>query len=242
MQVRKHIQTILGLASVSALSVAGLMIPVSAQDTSVVTLDITAGALTMYAADDTDNNDLCANGDSGSEDANADDGSLTSVDCSAAERQISLTGLSVGANRQSATGTFNDILFEDLSGSQNNTYAVSATFGDFVNGSGGSDIVLGTDPDGAGSNLGCTINPAAGSLDGILPTNLESDAGFANLDAGAQTTVTDTSTAVDIFDTSSLDVLPGRYDLDGATYACDVPAFVEAGSYTQDVVFTVAAS
>jgi hypothetical protein len=243
MQVRKHIQTILGLASVSALSVAGLMIPVSAQD-STVTLDISAGALTMYAGDATDNNDLCENGNSDTVDFLQDDGTtLTSVDCSSAEQTVSLTGLSVRSIRQDATTTFNDILFEDLSGTATSGYTVSAVFSDLINNGAGSDIVLGDNPDNdSEGNLSCTIDPSGGSLGAIAPASADT----ANLAVGSSTEITvDSSdvspTSADIFSTTSA-VTAGRYDIDSVNYSCRIPAFVEQGSYTQTVTFTVTTS
>ena len=113
-----------------------------------------------------------------------------------------------------------------------------------------SAITLGSNPDALetdgdvdapGSNAGeifATIDPTgAGSseLKDIAPASAD----ITNFVKGAKTSVTSTATSIDVFNTASTPVPAGRYDLDGATFKLRVPAFVEAGSYTGTITFTV---
>lgn len=245
---------VLGAASVFA--VTGLYLPsVQAQnnaDTNA-SLTVTAGTLNMYAGDATDNNDLCI-GTNGGASFIQDNGSTTTVTCTTAESAVAFSGLNVNSVRQSTTvATINDILFEDLSGSTNNTYAVAVTIGNLINGTNtGSDILLGSNPDvatvettadanaptgGDAGKLYCVFDPSVGTTKGITPGSAD----LATLTKGVKTTVIATNTSVAVFGSNGADIDPGRYDLDGASHYCRVPAYVTTGTYSQALSFTVSA-
>jgi hypothetical protein len=250
MHVRKHIQTIVGAASLAALGVVGLVIPAAAQDSSEVTLVISAGSLTMYAADATDNNDLCASGDSTAYDFIQDgDAGTSNVTCGDTERSAAFGGLNVASVRQTATvaGGLNDALFEDLSGVASGQYSVSLSVSDIVNDGAGADIQLGpTAASDGGSPLTCTVDPSAGSVAAIAPeatkTASDDSTPVAAWSLGASTVIDDIGTDSAAIFSSDAATVPGRYDTDGINYSCEIPAFVEQGSYTQTLTFTVSRS
>lgn len=254
------IKILSGLASVIA--IAGLsLVSVKAQDTTVTTLDITPGALTMYAGDATDNNDLCATGDIATYNFMQDGGTTSSVTCSASERRISLTGISVRSTRQNTTpATINDILCEDLTGSENNTYSVSAQIGNLVNQGSGSNVTLGSNPDGitteadtdkpsalltpsfaTGDDLKifATIDPFSGVVASIAP-EVTRNAVSPDFTSGAKQSVIATATSVGVY-SSGADTASRRFDQDGATIKYRIPAFVDAATYNGSIVFTCSA-
>lgn len=249
------IKVLAGLASFVA--IAGLsLVPVKAQDTTVTTLNITAGALTMYAGDATDNNDLCASLDTATYNFMQDGGTTSSVTCSAAERTVALTGITVSSSRQSTSpATINDILCEDLTGSEDNTYSVAATIGNLVNGGAGSSITLGTNPDTAGletaldadapiaddaGKVFATLDPFSGTVASIAPEAVR-NATSPDFTSGAKTTVIATATSIGVY-SSGADTAARRFDQDGATVKYRIPAFADAAAYTGSIIFTCTAS
>jgi len=249
------IKVLAGLASVVA--VAGFsLVPVAAQDTTVTTLNITAGALTMYAGDAIDNNDLCASGVVTAFNFMQDNGTTTNVTCGPDERTVSLTGISVSSSRQStAPATINDILCEDLTGSEDNTYNVSATIGDLVNQGSGSNITLGSNPDGSGAEAAldadaptaadagkifATLDPFSGTVAIIAPEAVR-NATAPGFTSGAKTTVVATNTIIGVYGSGG-DTDARRFDQDGATIKYRIPAFADAATYNGSIVFTCAAT
>lgn len=57
-----------------------------------------------------------------------------------------------------------------------------------------------------------------------------------------KTTITSNQASVNLFSTGGLQVVPGRYDIDGVTSKCRIPAYSNNGNYTQTIYFTVVAS
>jgi hypothetical protein len=248
----KKLRNTAGLASM--LAIAGVSsINAAAQDNTITTLEITAGALVMYAADDVNNNDLCASGETGTFDFLQDNASTTSVTCSNIERTVTFSPISVTSLRQNTTTTLNDMLFEDLSGSVSTNYSVSMTVGNFTR-TGGGSIDLGSNPDNAtadadadaptGINAGrifAAVDPsAAGSqIYGITPGS--ATAAVAAFTSGARTTTIDTNISVNVLSSNGT-AAAGRYDIDGVVVKFRIPAFVTAGSYTGSITQTVVAS
>jgi hypothetical protein len=256
----KLLSSIAAIGSVSVLALSSITLSTNAQNTTG-NLTINAGALTLYPGDTIDNNDLCAIGDVAAYTFVQDDGTDfgSALTCSADEQTVSYGTISVSASRQTVNTTINDILFEDLSGTTQNAYSVAATMGNFINGGSGRDVELGENPDTAGDESGidvdapidgdagklfCTLNPQAvgSNLDGITPGAARAALNEAELVKGAKTTVIANATSVNIFSTGGQQVVPGRYDADGVTSKCRIPAYVDAGSYTQQISFTVTAS
>jgi hypothetical protein len=226
---------ILGLGSIAGF----------AQADTVLSLTINAGVLTMYAGDDTDNDDLCTPADDAS--------TIESVACSANERSALLSGLNVSSSRQNSTATIEDILFEDLRGLASATYTVTASMCDLT--SGDKVIALGTNPDAVTADsdndaptasdagkLFATLDPSVGSIAVLRPASAVAEYTADNTiyEKGAKTTVVSTATQVTVFNTkAATNVIPGRADIDGVTLKHRVPAFVEAGSYSCEMTFTV---
>lgn len=255
------IKILAGLASVVA--VAGLsLVSVKAQDTTVTTLNVGAGALTMYAGDATNNNDLCETGNVTTGNLfRQDDGTFSAaITCSPAEQTVALTGITVRSSRQSTTpAVVNDILCEDLTGTEDNTYSVSATIGDLDNQGAGSDIVLGANPDTADQTAETTADADATGLAGkIFATWEPADAEVANIapetarvlnvagespdfTSGAKTIVDLNSDIVGVYSTAA-DTVARRFDQDLSTLKYRIPAFVDAGTYRGSVIFTCAAT
>ena len=256
----KILSSIAAIGSISVLALSSITLGANAQNTTG-NLTINAGALTLYPGDATENNDLCAIGDVAAYTFVQDDGTNfgSPLTCAASEQTVSYGTISVTATRQTVNTTINDILFEDLSGTTLNAYSVAATMGNFINGGTGRNVVLGANPDTAADETGldadapasadagklfCTLNPQAGgsNLDGITPGAARAGLNEAKLVKGAKTTVIANATSVNIFSTGGQQVVPGRYDADGVTSKCRIPAYVDAGSYTQQISFTVTAS
>ena len=249
------IKVLAGLASLVA--VAGLsLVSVKAADTTVTTLSITAGALTMYAGDAINNNDLCASGDTATYNFMQDGGTTSSVVCSAAERTVALTGISVTSSRQSTSpATINDILCEDLTGSEDNTYSVAATIGNLVNQGAGSSITLGSNPDSAtvetsldadaptatdAGKVFATLDPFSGVVASIAPESVR-NATSPDFTSGAKSTVISTATSIGVY-SSGADTAARRFDQDGGTIKYRIPAFADAASYNGSIVFTCTAA
>jgi hypothetical protein len=244
-------KSVLGVVSVVAISTG---ISASAQANSTVTLTVNAGALTMYAPDGNDNNDFCASETDSGLTLIADDGSETSgYDCSTnTELGMSLSDISVQASRQLVSGSLDDVLFEDLSGNGDQPYSVTLSgITDLQNGGSGSDIVLGSNPDGASSDsatgapstgaaLYAYVDQTGGTIKGITPEGVD-NTDFST-GSTAQTITAAGDPSVDIFSTGGTSVNPGRYDLDGLEVYYRIPAYVDAGTYTSTLTFTVAAS
>jgi hypothetical protein len=256
----KILSSIAAIGSISVLALSSITLTTKAQNTTG-NLTINAGALTLYPGDATDNNDLCAIGDTTAYTFVQDDGTNfgSPLTCSSAEQTVSYGTISVTSSRQTVNTTINDILFEDLSGTTLNAYSVAATMGNFINGGSGRNVALGANPDAAADESGvdadaptsadagklyCTLNPQAGgsNVDGITPGAARASLNEAELVKGAKTTVIANATSVNIFSTGGNQVVPGRYDADGVTSKCRIPAYVDAGSYTQQISFTVTAS
>lgn len=244
------------LTAVGSLSI----VSVNAQDTTDANLVVTGGSLTMYAGDANDNNDLCAPADTSTRDFIQDDGTTTSVTCGTPERSVSLSSISVLSTRQNTTTTINDVLCEDLTGSTDNTYSVSATIGNLINQGAGSDIELGTNPDGAtletAADTDAPTNTDAGKLyatytpgsaiKAIAPESARAGASVADGDftVGAKTTVTTTGGApgtIGVYSTSSA-TLARRFDSDTNTLKYRIPAFPNASNYVGGVTYTCTAS
>lgn len=227
---------------------------------TIIIFCVDSGALTLYPGDATDNNDLCETGNISINNYFVDDNgdlSLTPSTCSPLEQGVTFSPISVSSSRQNVTTTIYDILFEDLTGSEDNTYTVNGTISNLINQNGGSNIVLGTNPDGAtlettqdpdaptnadSGKLYCTLDPSSGTIAAIIPTPARTQPGLNNLIQGPKTTIIDTSTSISIFNTSGNDVLAGRYDIDGVNFKCRIPAYVDQGTYKQNIVLTVIAS
>lgn len=265
------IKILAGLASVVA--VAGLsLVSVKAADTTVTSLTVGAGALTMYAGDATDNNDLCETGNVSTGNLFMQDGGTLSsaITCAPAEQTVTLTGVNVRSSRQSTTpAVVNDILCEDLTGSEDNTYSVTATIGDLdnrdpgnpANPGPGADIVLGSNPDTAlqaseetaepdiatitsGGNLFAIWNPADAEVANIAPetARLANVAGESpSFTSGALTVVDSAIDPVGVYSTAA-DTIARRFDQDLSTLKYRIPAFVDAGLYRGSIVFTCAAT
>ncbi|MEI6729282.1 MAG: CUB domain-containing protein, partial [bacterium] len=228
--------------------------------TTFAGLCVSTGSLTLYPGDSIADNDLCSSGDTGTYQFVRDDGILTDpITCSPAEQSLTYQAINISPNRQSINTTINDILFEDLTGSSLNAYSVSATFGNFINQGTGRNIALGANPDEKGEEgnedidaptstdsgkLYCAINPqAAGSkVTGINPGAARASNNQQKLVKGSKTTITSNQASVNLFSTGGLQVLPGRYDIDGVTSKCRIPAYSSNGNYSQTIYFTVVAS
>ena len=249
----RTIKTLSVLACLTAISGMNL-VSVHAQDTTNANLTVTASALTMYAGDTTDNNDLCATGDTATYNYIKDDGTTASVTCSIAERSVSLSSISVLSTRQNTTTTVNDVLCEDLTGSISNTYSVSATIGNLVNQGSGNSINLGANPDGAtvetasdsdapvstdAGKIFATYTPGA-AVQAIAPEAARTTASV-NFTAGAKATVVSTSTSIGVYSTSAA-TLARRFDSDGNALKYRIPAFPSANSYVGGVTYTCTAS
>jgi hypothetical protein len=265
----KTLRTVLGLAAASTMALSTVVLPANAQANTTATLTVTPGSLTMYAADATDNNDLCVSGTNDTITVVNDAGGEVSLGCTDAEHAVSFSAISVKATRQTTTTVLHDTLFEDLTGSELNRYTVSVAFGDLINGSGGSNIVLGANPDGAGNEDGAIayapsdgslfchfdpteLNPLAPSdpgydadykaIKGIAPAAAGLEANMALFQPASASTVTEAGgTPSDVFGNATA-ALAGRYDIDDVRYECRLPAYLDAGTYTQVLSYTVAAS
>ncbi len=253
----KTLKTMLGLAAASTMALSTIVLPANAQANTTATLDVTPGALTMYAADATDNNDLCANGSTATITVRDDAGVDSSLACTAAEQAVNFAAVSVLSTRQTTDTILYDTLFEDLTGSEANIYNVSATFGNLINGSGGSNVVLGANPDLAGDEVSgiayaptgadagklfCYIDPATnGAIKGIAPGAAGEAVNQALFTPASASTIIDNATASAVFGNASASVA-GRYDIDLVDYECRLPAFLDAATYTQVLSYTVAAS
>lgn len=240
------IKAVIALGALGAIlglgSIAGF-----AQADTTLNLTIRAGVLTMYAGDDSaDNNDLCTPAD--------DSITVESVNCSSTERSATLTALNVLSVRQNTTSTIQDVLFEDLRGLATATYSVTASMCDLTAGI-GNVITLGSNPDAladdtdidalAGADDGklfATLNPSVGDVEVLRPNSaVDQYAADATLyERGAKTSVISPSTQVTVFNTkAATNVIPARADIDGVTLKHRIPAYVTTGSYTCDMTFTV---
>lgn len=218
-----------------------------AQAQTTLNLQINAGVLTMYAGDNTDNDDICTPADDGNQ--------VELVTCSAAERTATLSALTVSSVRQNTTTTIHDILFEDLRGLATATYTVDAQMCNLTDGT--KTITLGSNPDnladdtdtdapttsGDEGKLFATLDPsAAGTTITVLrpQSAIDQYQGDNTLySRGSKQTVISTGTQVTVFETTD-SVIPARAELDGATLKHRVPAFVQAGNYSCQMTFTVA--
>lgn len=253
----KTLRTVLGFAAASTMALSTVVLPANAQANTTATLAVTPGALTMYAADATDNNDLCANGSTATITVRDDSGVDSSLTCTAAEQAVNFAAVSVLSTRQTTDTILYDTLFEDLTGSEDNIYNVSVTFGNLENQGTGADIVLGANPDLAGDEsagiayaptggdagkLFCYLDPATnGSIKGIAPGAAGETVNQALFTPASASTILDNVTASDVFGNAS-DAVAGRYDIDAVDYECRLPAYLDAATYTQVLSYTVAAS
>ncbi|GAB4144904.1 MAG: hypothetical protein OHK0017_03910 [Patescibacteria group bacterium] len=244
---------VIGLASVTAVALFSSVGALAADDTNV-SLSISAGVLTIYAGDSVDNNDICTptnitNG--ATVDTTVAGGSAASVVCSTAENSITLTGLSVASSRQSTTANIDDIVFEDLRGLATADYTITATVSNFSAGA-GKAIDLGTNPDGAASDvdadapdsqgadankLFANLNCSGGTVSILRDGTAVSD-GIGNYQKGSSTTVVATSTPVTVLSTTAA-VRPPRAEIDGCSFKLRVPSYVQAGNYTGTITQTI---
>jgi hypothetical protein len=251
---KNFLQKALLMGGVLALSATSL--GVSAADNTDVTLNITSGALTIYAGDSVDNNDICTqtNIDNANVvEVNKSNVALANVTCSLVEDDVTLGSISVASSRQTVTTSIQDIVFEDLRGSATSNYTITATVSDFVDGT--KKIELGTNPDTANGDLDpnapttpflntlfAVLDPSAGIKEAIRPGSAIS-AGVADLSVGSLTTVvkdtSDASPSVVTLLNTTAPVITGRYDLDATAFKLRVPAFVEAGSYSGAITLTI---
>ncbi len=227
-----------------------------ANGSSCAILNVAPGALNMYAGDAVDNNDLCSAGFFDTITTRDDSGVDTLLECSEIEQSVNFASVNVLATRQTTATSIFDILFEDLTGSNDNVYNVSVTFSNIINKSSGSDLVLGSNPDSGGDEsaqfsyapsgadsgkLYCYIDPAtSGSIRGIASNAAGQPANQALFTPASASTITSTTAAAGVFGNTSPS-LAGRYDIDNVDYECRLPGYLDAGRYTQQLSFTVVA-
>lgn len=254
---KKTINSILAIAAIAtAFSTIALPFSVSAQaPETTVLFTVGGGVLSLYAGDDTDDNDLCTPAD---EDTDGVPGAplvpavIEGVTCDVTQRQASLTGLTTTSVRQNTTANIDDILFEDLRGFATANYTLTARVGNFV------DIVdplikidLGSNPDGATGETGLDI-PAGvgdenklfavidpGTVETLRPNSAIPE--VVNYTPGSRTTTISTITDVSIF--TSADGVnptpPSRTEIDGTEFKLRVPAFVQEGDYRGLITLTI---
>jgi hypothetical protein len=239
-------------SSTTSLSGVGCNPGALTQGTTCATLDVSSGALNLFPADGNDNNDMCLIGNTDSFNFTQDNKSELAVTCSGLENSVMFSSLSVRPFRQNTVTILNDILFEDLTGSGSQIYSLSATFGNLINQGGGKNINLGTNPDLVGDEsvanieapsgveaglLYCSIDPSTGNIEGIKPNNADG----GSFSVGSRSTITNNITAAELYFSNS-PVRPGRYDMDNVDYICRIPAYPSSGTYSQEIIITIAAS
>jgi hypothetical protein len=210
------------------------------------------GALNMYAGDSSSNNDMCGVGETGTKDFIQDNGTTASVICNNSQRSVGLSNISVLSTRQNTSTIINDVLCEDLTGSTNNTYSVSATIGDLVNQGTGNSINLGTNPDGASVEIAddsdAPISTDAGKIyatyipgAAIKVIAPESARTTADVDftAGPKVTTVNSSTTIGVY--SSTATTARRFDSDGNILKYRIPSFPNTGNYTATLTYTCSA-
>jgi hypothetical protein len=254
----KKISKVIGVVAVASMA-AFSTVGASAQSAdSSLLLTINPGVLTMYAGDGTDNNDICTATNNANEDTvevHASGQAVATVTCAPTESELSMSALNVASVRQSTTGTMSDILFEDLRGVSASTYTITATASDYT-ASGGKVIPLGQNPDGvtadsvatgyscaSGTNLFTRINPSSTTPQNIF-TVLRDATTIAEVDTAtelveaAATCIQSTATTASVFATPTA-IRPGRIDFDNMTVESRVQSYVQAGSYTSTMTFTI---
>lgn len=250
----KSISKIIGLTALAAVASAGSISAYAQSDTTTASLTITGGALTLYAGDNTDNNDICTPTDitgAATVDTTPSGGAASSVVCSTAENTATLSALTVQSSRQSTSTTFSDVLFEDLRGLATSTYTVTMTCTSLTDDNGtpgtpGDDIIiaLGSNPDSSAVETGVTgapSGPDAGKLflyidpsareTTILRDGAAVAEGIADYSAATAVTVLDDVTPVTLLSTAAA-VKPPRADLDNIVSTFRVQASPLAGTYT----------
>ena len=250
--LQKSLKTMLMAAGVLVVSTAAGL-GTFAQDTTDVTLTVTAGALTIFAGDDVDNNDICTQTNIDNADTvevNKASEATATVTCADTEDDVTFGSIAVSSDRQTVSTTINDIVFEDLRGNATANYTITATVSDFEDGA--KAITLGANPDTEDSDadadapgdntLFAVVDPSGSAMDAIRPGAAET-AGVADFSVGSLTTVTKdtTDTAPDVVTLVSTTsaVVAGRYDMDATTFKLRIPAFVEQGSYSGAVTLTI---
>ena len=147
------------------------------------------------------------------------------------------------------------MLCQDLTGSSNNIYSVSATVGNLVNQGGGNNINLGSNPDGSGletnldsdaptsgdnGKLYATYTPGY-SVKAIAPESARNSTVDSDFTVGSKATVINTATSIGVYNTSG-GTLAKRFDSDGNTLKYRIPAFPSANSYVGGVTYTCSVS
>jgi hypothetical protein len=201
---------------------------------TTVNLEIQAGVATLYAGDDTDNDDICTPGDDGN--------TVESVACAVEERTSTLDAKTVLNVRQETNSIVHDILIDDLRGLQVAQYDVDVNMCDLVGDQATPETYpLGYTGDGIGTGLYARVDTDTnGVIEALAPATTVTAYGTESGDwsKGADTSVTDTTTAIAVYNTTD-DVTPGRYDVDSVDFGFELPAFIVVGNYTCDVTFTL---
>jgi alpha-tubulin suppressor-like RCC1 family protein len=216
-----------------------------------VCLEVITGALTIYAGDNTNNNDICTkdnitNGDT--IETNNSNSALSSVVCTGVEDSAVFQSLSVASSRQNTLTYLDDIIYEDLRGVGSASYTITATASNLVSNS--TTITLGSNPDNASGDLDpeaptnanngklfMVIDPSAGTLEALRPGSAIAQ-GTSNYSVGASTTILDPNTTATLFYTTA-NVISGRTALDHTRIQYRIPAFPVQDTYTSVVVVTV---
>jgi hypothetical protein len=216
-----------------------------------VCLEVITGALTIYAGDNTNNNDICTkdnitNGDS--IETNNSNSTLATLVCSGSEDSAVFQSLSVASSRQNTLTYLDDIIYEDLRGVGSASYTITATASNLVSNS--TTITLGSNPDNASGDLDpeaptnanngklfMVIDPSAGTLEALRPGSAIAQ-GTSNYSVGASTTILDPNTTATLFYTTA-NVISGRTALDHTRIQYRIPAFPVQDTYTSVVVVTV---
>ena len=199
-----------------------------------VCLSITGGVATIYAGDATDNDDICTPADDGN--------TLETVACDLSERSVDLAAATVLNVRQETTTLVDDIVIDDLRGLQAAQYTVDVSMCNLV-GDQATPVTyaLGYTGDGAATGLYARSDAdTSGTIQALKPATTVTayDSQTANWSKGSDTQVTDTVTTISVYSTTA-DVTPGRYDIDDVEIGFELPSYIEIGSYTCDITYTL---
>jgi hypothetical protein len=200
-----------------------------------VCVTVNAGVATMYAGDDIDNDDICTPGD--------DATTIESVACDVTERSSTLEAKTVLNVRQETNSVVHDIILEDLRGLQLAQYDIDVSMCDLVGDQTTPQTYpLGYTGDGTGTGLYARVDADTnGVISALKPqstTNAYTGGENTNWSKGSDTSVTDTTTQIAVYNTTA-DVTPGRYEIDDVDFGFELPAYIEIGNYTCDVTWTL---
>jgi hypothetical protein len=216
-----------------------------------VCLDVTAGALTIYAGDNSNNNDVCTKTDIATTaiiSVNSSNQAESMLTCSDQEDSAVFNSLSVTSTRQNTITVIDDIIFEDLRGLASSSYTLTANVSHLTSNT--STISLGSNPDNATNDLDpnapvgldigkifVVIDPSAGAIHPLRPGTAIAE-GISQYTTGTLVSALDPNQVTTLLSTSS-PVSPGRIDLDGVVLKYRIPAFPVQQTYTSVMTITV---